>query len=181
MEAVLPRCGKYAHCSRAAQLESCLLSHDSCLYFPSGVTGAFTGLCETSAGGGDMAHFAVDFGGAFAVQVDVYVWDGQRTPEAFHLGFAVSFTEDIHHDGSGCSQARVAQRQIGDGANVLLELRSTVALYGVVAAVVDARSDFVYQHFPAGGEEHLYAVHAGTFEEVGNGDGEGMRFFGDCL
>jgi hypothetical protein len=49
------------------------------------LAGQFLGGFDAVGGDGYMAHFAVDFGGAFTVQVQACAWDSQDVRGAFYL------------------------------------------------------------------------------------------------
>jgi hypothetical protein len=73
--------------------------------------------------------------------------------------------EQVEH-GRRAQQVGLAQRQAGDGAQVLLELVGDAGLDGVVAGVVGARRDLVDQQLAGLGQEHLDAEDADAHQRL---------------
>src|SRR4249919_1494213 len=95
-----------------------------------------------------MTHLAA--GASFALAVDVEV---RATLGSEFWPAADVVTDQVFHHRATPGKAGQAGRQVANGADVLLELRSDRAFNRPVAAVVNARRDLVDERPPVAGEE----------------------------
>ncbi len=83
-------------------------------------------------------------------------------------------SEKIEHD-DGPHKCRVSEGKFAYCAQVLLELRRDARAKSVVAAVVRARGDFVYQQVPIARDEELDCHHPDVPEGGGDVRAQGPR------
>lgn len=76
--------------------------------------------------------------------------------------------EHVHHDGGGRGHAGRAERQIGDRAEMLLELARDRALDREMAGVENVRRAVHEAHAAVAGLEHLDGEHAGHVDALGD-------------
>src|SRR6185369_9572625 len=114
-----------------------------------------------------MSHLAAGAGLVLAVDVDMGTALGDELGPAPDLR-----SDEIFHDGAAAHEPGDAGRQIADRADMLLELRRDRAFDRPVAAVVNARSDFVDQRAVRGGEK-FDGEHSDMAERLGNAESRG--------
>ena len=73
---------------------------------------------------------------------------------------------------------RIAERQIGKNARLLLELRRHARVNRIVTAVMRTRRDFVHEQLTRRRDEHLDAQNAAVIECGGDVVGELTRALG---
>ena len=114
------------------------------------------GLLGLGCHRGEMAHLATVPRFRLAVDVDRDAGDAGRFSQTLHPGPARprGVADEVRHRRRG-DLARRAEREGGDGTQVLLELAGDVRFDGVVPAVVGPGRDLVHPELTDGVEEHL--------------------------
>jgi hypothetical protein len=86
-------------------------------------------------------------------------------------GRAGARSEQVDHRRGGRAHADVAEGEVEDAAQVVLELRGLAGFDGVVARVVGAWGELVHQYLTGRGQEHLDAGHPDALGRAGRGEG----------
>ena len=117
-----------------------------------------------------MTHLATLTRLMFFVEMQAHSGHSKRQIEP-----GISFEPDIAEqvgDRGGLHDADVAERQIADRADCLLELAGDAGAFAGVVAVVRARGEFVDKQCSLCGEEHFDREQALKFELIGQSQGE---------
>ncbi len=136
-------------------------------------------LVKGLAQAGHVAHLAP--APRFALAVEVQLGVGQphqrrpvRTARLGGIGIGEpDVAQQVDHHCGRVLPCR-AERQVGEDAHLLLELRGDACIDRVVAAVVRPGRDFVDQQIAAGIDEHFHAENSAIAER----DGHPLR---DCV
>src|SRR5690606_27072391 len=112
----------------------------------------------------DMAHLAAGPCLGLAVEMQAEVALGQQSVDAVDL-----VADQVLH-GAVAMAAGVAERQAGNGADMLLELRHRAGGLRPVSGIVDARRDFVDEQSATLEHEEFDAENADIAERFENGE-----------
>ena len=107
---------------------------------------------------GEVAHLAAGPGFGLAVEMQHQVGLGEQGRDAQDI-----VADQVLHDAVGMPGG-IAERQAGDGADMLLELRDGAGGFRPVAGIVNARRDLVGQQRAVGKHEELDADDADIVE-----------------
>src|SRR3954470_22073175 len=123
------------------------------LDFGCGALGALQRVLQRLAEHGQMAHFAQWRAGGFSVDVNLSAGDVEGFVDAKRRAGAFAVAEQVDHDGSRKAHGGGTERPAENSAQVIFELGTGAGFNGVVAGVVDARSEFVNEDAIVGGAE----------------------------
>lgn len=128
----------------------------------------------------DVAHLAAGSHG-LAVEVDLGLRVGGEGVGEAGVQVLAGAAEQVLHDDAGPARGGVPERQIQDGAHVLLELSGDGPVHGPVPGVVRAHGQLVDLEAGAhaGGLEELDGEHAGDVQLLGQPHGGGGGGLGD--
>src|SRR5918993_3881745 len=145
-----------------------------------GVPGALETVLEVVAVGVDVPDLAT---GSQVLAVEVHPEPGvarhrvrQTVVEPAAVGGSA---EDVHHHGPAAARGRRTQREVHDGAEVVLELGRHGAVLGPVAGVVGAHRQLVDQDAAVGRLEELDGEDARDVERTGDAQGDLLRLTGE--